>query len=73
MSRIASAQDLAHVLPSLPKSWGYPASATVPRTYTLLNNEAPEFVRFINPATTESRVKRAARVICRSFRRQSAA
>ena len=43
------AQDLAHVLPRLPTSWGYPASATLPRTYTLLNDEAPEVVRFINP------------------------
>lgn len=41
--------DLAHVLPRYPNSWHYPSSANPPRSYTLLNREAPEFVRFINP------------------------
>ena len=56
------AQDLAHVLPRLPTSWGYPASATLPRTYTLLNDEAPEFVRFVNPG--DYRVAREACGAC---------
>ena len=39
----------AHVLPRDEKAWRWPASATPERTYTLLNRESPEFVRFINP------------------------
>ncbi|HVR94953.1 MAG TPA: hypothetical protein VHI75_14070 [Casimicrobiaceae bacterium] len=44
-----AATDSAHVLPKFPKAWNFPSSATPERTYTLLNREAPEFVRFINP------------------------
>jgi hypothetical protein len=44
-----AATDSAHVLPRFPKAWNFPSSATPERTYTLLNREAPEFVRFINP------------------------
>jgi len=39
----------AHVLPRDEKAWAWPRSATPQRTYTLLNRESPEFVRFINP------------------------
>ena len=42
--------DLAHVLPRYPKAWHYPSSAKPERTYTLLNRESPEFVRFMNPS-----------------------
>lgn len=42
--------DSAHVLPLFPKSWNYPTSATPERTYTLLNNESSEFIRFTNPS-----------------------
>jgi hypothetical protein len=42
--------ESAHVLPRFPKSWHYPSSANPERTYTLLNRESPEFVRFINPS-----------------------
>ncbi len=42
-------REKAHVLPRFPHSWHYPSSANPPRTYALLNKEAPEFVRFINP------------------------
>src|ERR1041384_6578013 len=45
----AAARDKAHVLPRFPKSWHYPSSANPERTYSLLNREAPEFIRFINP------------------------
>src|SRR3546814_4831265 len=45
-----SARERAHVLPRYPKSWHYPSSANPQRTYTLLNREAPEFVRFVNPS-----------------------
>jgi len=44
------AMDAAHVLPRYPKAWNYPSSAKPERTYTLLNKESPEFVRFMNPS-----------------------
>lgn len=44
-----AARERAHVLPKYPESWHYPSSANPKRTYTLLNREAPEFVRFVNP------------------------
>lgn len=37
----------AHILPRQPGAWA--TSANPVRTYTLLNHESPEFVRFINP------------------------
>ena len=43
-------RDLAHVLPKYPQEWGYPHSAKPKRSYTLLNRESPEFIRFVNPA-----------------------
>jgi hypothetical protein len=42
--------ESAHVLPRYPKTWHYPSSANPERTYTLLNRESPEFIRFINPS-----------------------
>lgn len=42
--------EQAHVLPRYPKSWNYPSSANPERTYTLLNRESSEFIRFINPS-----------------------
>ncbi|TXH02952.1 MAG: hypothetical protein E6R07_13685 [Nevskiaceae bacterium] len=39
----------AHVQPRYPKAWDYPSSANPEISYALLNNEAPEFVRFVNP------------------------
>ena len=44
-----AAREKAHVLPRFPKSWNYPSSANPEHSYTLLNREAPEFVRFVNP------------------------
>jgi hypothetical protein len=44
-----AAEALAHVQPTLPKSW-HGTSANPPRSYTLLNKEAPEFIRFVNPS-----------------------
>ena len=46
----AAARDAAHVLPRFPEDWHYPASANPERSYTLLNREAPEFIRFVNPS-----------------------
>ncbi|MEQ8859728.1 MAG: hypothetical protein RIC56_13875 [Pseudomonadales bacterium] len=43
-------QERAHVLPKYPDAWHYPSSANPERTYTLLNKEAPEFIRFVNPS-----------------------
>jgi hypothetical protein len=45
-----AALDQAHVQPRYPETWHYPSSANPKRTYTLLNKEAPEFIRFINPS-----------------------
>jgi hypothetical protein len=44
------AQNQAHVLPRYPASWHFPSSANPQRSYTLLNVESPEFVRFTNPS-----------------------
>ncbi|MFM9851683.1 MAG: multiheme c-type cytochrome [Sphingomonadaceae bacterium] len=45
-----SLRNKAHVLPRYPKSWNWPSSANPKRSYTLLNKEAPEYIRFINPS-----------------------
>jgi len=45
-----AALDQAHVQPRFPQAWHYPSSANPQRTYTLLNKEAPEFIRFVNPS-----------------------
>jgi hypothetical protein len=42
------AMQEAHVLPRFPEAWK--SSAMPERSYTLLNDERPEFVRFINPS-----------------------
>src|SRR3546814_17593455 len=54
-----AARDRAHVLPRYPESWHWPSSANPKRSYTLLNREAPEFVRLINPSDY-----RVARELC---------
>src|SRR5215469_5576156 len=38
--------DAAHVHPRSPGAWNYPSSVKPPRTYTLLNEESPAFIRF---------------------------
>ncbi len=45
----AESRDLgqAHVWPRFPEAWG--SSANPVRSYTLLNRESPEFIRFVNP------------------------
>jgi hypothetical protein len=45
-----AARDAAHVLPKYPDSWHFPSSANPKRSYALLNKEAPEFVKFVNPS-----------------------
>ena len=46
----AELRDAAHVLPRYPEEWHFPSSANPERSYTLLNREAPEFIRFMNPS-----------------------
>jgi hypothetical protein len=46
----ARLRDQAHVLPRYPKAWNYPHAANPKESYTLLNREAPEFIRFKNPS-----------------------
>ncbi|HAB11068.1 MAG TPA: hypothetical protein DCE47_05205, partial [Planctomycetaceae bacterium] len=40
-------KDVAHVQPRHPAAWN--SSANPIRSYTLLNHERPEFIRFVNP------------------------
>ena len=49
----------AHVLPRYPKAWNWPNSANPRDSYTLLNRESPEFIRFMNPSDY-----RVARLAC---------
>jgi hypothetical protein len=51
----------AHVLPRYPGAW-HAAPANPERSYTILNHEAPEFVRFVNPG--DLRVAREACGAC---------
>jgi hypothetical protein len=44
-----TALEKAHVLPKYMKAWKYPSSANPEMSYTLLNRESKEFVRFMNP------------------------
>jgi hypothetical protein len=44
------AMEKAHVLPRYPEAWHFPSSANPEHSYTLLNRESPEFVRFVNPS-----------------------
>jgi hypothetical protein len=57
-----AARDRAHVLPRFPHTWEWPSSANPKRSYTLLNKEAPEYVRFVNPS--DYRVAREACGAC---------
>jgi hypothetical protein len=43
----AATMDEAHVHPRFPDAW--PTSANPVRSYTLLNHESPDFIRFVNP------------------------
>ncbi len=57
-----AARERAHVLPRYPESWHYPSSANPRQSYALLNREAPEFIRFVNPS--DYRVAREACGAC---------
>ncbi len=43
----ATTKEQAHVRPLFPDAWK--SSANPVRSYTLLNHESPEFIRFVNP------------------------
>jgi len=58
----AGLRDKAHVLPRYPHTWHYPSSANPKASYTLLNKEAPEYIRFVNPS--DYRVARQACGAC---------
>src|SRR3546814_6806003 len=58
-----AAMKVAHPQPTLPGAW-HDSSANPERSYTLLNKEAPEFIRFVNPS--DYRVAREACGACRS-------
>ncbi|MEZ5824472.1 MAG: hypothetical protein R3C97_06940 [Geminicoccaceae bacterium] len=45
-----NAMDKAHVPPRFPETWHYPSSANPERAYTPFNQEAPEYIRFVNPS-----------------------
>ena len=57
-----AARDQAHVLPRYPHSWNWPSSANPQRSYAVLNKEAPEYIRFVNPG--DLRVAREACGAC---------
>ncbi len=52
----------AHVLPRYPQAWNWPHSANPKESFTLLNRESPEFIRFVNPG--DYRVAREACGAC---------
>ncbi|NJB91640.1 hypothetical protein GGR90_003860 [Sphingopyxis italica] len=56
-----AAMKVAHPQPTLPGAW-HDSSANPERSYTLLNKEAPEFIRFVNPS--DYRVAREACGAC---------
>ncbi len=56
------AMSTAHVLPRFPAAWNMPSSSNPEASYTLLNREAREFVRFVNPG--DLRVAREACGAC---------
>ena len=58
----ARLRDKAHVLPRYPLAWNYPHSANPKQSYTLLNRESPQFIRFVNPS--DYRVAREACGAC---------
>ena len=43
-------QLAVHAKPRFPKRWNYPDSANPEVSYALLNNEDPEYIRFVNPS-----------------------
>jgi hypothetical protein len=44
-----AAMEKSHVLPRYPQQWRYPQSANPPGSFTRINKESPQFIRFMNP------------------------
>ncbi|MEO8359002.1 MAG: multiheme c-type cytochrome [Vicinamibacteria bacterium] len=61
LSAYAEARDAAHILPDDPKAWRNGSSGNPQASYTLLNRESSEFIRFMNPGDL-----RVARLACGS-------
>ncbi len=59
----SSVKQQAHVLPRFPEAW--PTAGNPVRSYTLLNHECPEFIRFVNPGDL-----RVAHLSCGNCHRQ---
>lgn len=57
-----TALNKAHVQPRYPEIWNYPNSANPKHSYTFINLESPEFIRFVNPS--DYRVAREACGAC---------
>ena len=57
-----TALNQAHVQPRYPEIWKYPNSANPQHSYSFINLESPEFIRFVNPS--DYRVARAACGAC---------
>ncbi|MBA3896499.1 MAG: hypothetical protein H0X36_05070 [Sphingomonadaceae bacterium] len=48
--RYVALRNRAHVMPRYPKAWNWPSPANPRQSYALLNREAPEYIRFVNPS-----------------------
>jgi hypothetical protein len=59
LSVYAVARDKAHILPDNPEAWHKQGSGNPLSSYTLLNQESAEFIRFMNPGDL-----RVARLSC---------
>jgi hypothetical protein len=59
LSPYAIARDKAHILPDHPDAWHKQGSGNPQASYTLLNQESAEFIRFMNPGDL-----RVARLAC---------
>ncbi len=49
-SAYADAMNEAHILPRFPEKWRTPDSANPQGSFTLINQESPAFIRFMNPS-----------------------
>ena len=62
--------DQAHVQPRFPEFWQYPSSRNPEISYARLNDESPEFIRFMNPS--DYRIVRQACGACHTKQIQAA-
>ena len=62
-----AAMDAAHVQPQNPEAWNWPVSAKPQRSYTALNHESPEFIRFLNLIEAQVPAGKAIHVILDNY------